>query len=169
MSEITGARATREIDWFISLATTAWSVGRQLRRDISLRLAPEEITAEDFLTLRLLDTARDGISQVELAEVLGISPAQTSGLVERLRQKGWITAHRDPHDRRRQCWIVTDAGREEDRRLSGLLEPIALISAHGLQLEDCYRLVALLGTFQGSAATTASAHSASSHDLQRAA
>lgn len=153
MSEHTGdGGATPEIGWFLSLATAAWSVGRQLRRDISLRLAPEEVTAEDFLTLRLLETTTDGISQVELAEVLGISPAQTSGLVERLRQRGWITPHRDPHDRRRQCWIVTDAGRNEDRRLVALLQPLAIISAHGLQREDCERLVVLLGRLQGSAA-----------------
>jgi DNA-binding MarR family transcriptional regulator len=158
MSEtIADNAAPQEMDWFLSLATTAWSIGRQLRRDIALQLAPEGITAEDFLTLHLLQTAQNGVSQVELAELLGISTAQTSGLVERVRQRGWITPHRDPQDRRRQCWIVTNEGRAEDQRLLALLQPLALISARGLALEDGRRLVQLLGQVTSLEAASATA------------
>jgi DNA-binding MarR family transcriptional regulator len=49
-------------------------------------------------------------NQRQLAAHIGISPAQTSDLVEKLRRRAWIDKVADPADRRRQCWRVTESG-----------------------------------------------------------
>jgi len=49
-------------------------------------------------------------SQGDLAELLGVSSAHISGLVEQLRQQGLLEGRRDPADRRRQTWRLTAAG-----------------------------------------------------------
>jgi hypothetical protein len=43
---------------------------------------------------------------------LGVSPAQVSALVERMRRKGLLDGCRPPGDRRRQMWRLTDRGRD---------------------------------------------------------
>jgi DNA-binding MarR family transcriptional regulator len=48
--------------------------------------------------------------QGELALALGISPAQTSALVEALRKRGFLQHERSPLDRRRQIWRLTAEG-----------------------------------------------------------
>jgi DNA-binding MarR family transcriptional regulator len=39
-----------------------------------------------------------------------VSPAQLSGLVERLGERGWLAGRRPLHDRRRQYWQTTPVG-----------------------------------------------------------
>jgi hypothetical protein len=49
-----------------------------------------------------------GICQREPDRLAGRRPS--SGVVERLRARGLLTAERLPQDRRRQCWRLTDLG-----------------------------------------------------------
>lgn len=49
--------------------------------------------------------------QAMLAEQLALSPAQLSGMVERLSALGLIEPEQLPHDRRRQAWRIARAGR----------------------------------------------------------
>ena len=41
---------------------------------------------------------------------IGVSPAQMSGMVERLRARGLVAMHRPAMDRRRQVWRTTAGG-----------------------------------------------------------
>ena len=84
---------------------------RQLRRTLSDRLSGWGLSDTDFLVLWLCHRAEPrGLVQRDLAEALGISPPQMSGLVERLRQQGLLTSRRCPLDRRRQLWGIDVAG-----------------------------------------------------------
>lgn len=49
-------------------------------------------------------------SQNDLAQTLGLSPAQVSCLVEQLRKQDWIAGTRAALDRRKQVWRLTDTG-----------------------------------------------------------
>ena len=51
-------------------------------------------------------------SQLELAERLGISTAQVSGVLQQLARRALIEGRRTPADRRRQVWCTTPAGRQ---------------------------------------------------------
>lgn len=80
-----------------------------------------------------------GVSQIELAREIGISTAQTSTLVEKLRRAGLVEGHRPAHDRRRQVWQLTERGRTV---LADLEQPLGAVSS---QFVDDHRptLIAL--------------------------
>jgi DNA-binding MarR family transcriptional regulator len=71
------------------------------------------LNAVEFSILYLCATRGDEpVPQNELAGQLGISPAQISTLVERLRAKDLIQAQRPAKDRRKKFWQTTARGNE---------------------------------------------------------
>ena len=54
---------------------------------------------------------RPALDQTSLRTELGLSAAQISMLVERMRIRGWIAREIAPEDRRRQWWRLTEEGR----------------------------------------------------------
>ncbi len=81
-------------------------------RELAHRLtAPDDATAAEILVLACFLELGETCQQSDLVERLGCSAAHVSGVVERLRQRGWMTADRAAADRRRQCWRITSAGR----------------------------------------------------------
>lgn len=84
---------------------------RLLRRWLNERLSGWGLSDVDFWVLWLCHRAApDGVVQHELAAAVGVSAAQMSGLVERLRQHGLLAGCRGDPDRRRQYWRLTTAG-----------------------------------------------------------
>jgi DNA-binding MarR family transcriptional regulator len=84
---------------------------RLLRVWLQDRLRPWKIRDTEFLVLWLCDRfAAQGVVQHELAAAVGVSEAQMSGLVERLRQNGLLVGCRGEPDRRRQYWRLTAEG-----------------------------------------------------------
>ena len=98
-----GDRVLRLIHW-----TSA--AGRSLRRQLAATAAELELSDHELLVVWLCSSAPR--IQVELATAVGVSPAQMSGMVERLRQRGLVEVHRQPLDRRRQFWRTSEAGGE---------------------------------------------------------
>lgn len=85
---------------------------RQFRRLLSDRLSALGLNDTEFTVLWLCQQAEPrGWVQRDLATALGVSPPQISGLVERLRQQGWLISRRCPLDRRRQLWGIASEGR----------------------------------------------------------
>jgi DNA-binding MarR family transcriptional regulator len=74
--------------------------------------------------------AERGVPQNLLVDEVGLSPAQTSGLLDRLRQRGLVTSRRPAQDRRRQLWRLEPDGRrllgEALTRIAGLAESALL-------------------------------------------
>ncbi len=84
------------------------TASRHLRRRLAEVAAAFELSDNELMVLWLCTGG--GRVQVELAGAIGISPAQMSGLVERLRSRGLVAMHRLARDRRRQLWCTTPAG-----------------------------------------------------------
>lgn len=95
-------------------ALDSWLVGaRRLGHELELCLAPWGLTEALFSLLWACgQVPRTGLSQSELAQQTGLSPAHVSGLVELLRRRGWLAGGRAAHDRRRQVWQLTVEGQE---------------------------------------------------------
>jgi len=86
---------------------------RLLRARLIERLGVRGLGDGDFWVLWLCSLAApNGFVQHELAASAGVSPAQMSGLVERLRQRGLLAGCRGDRDRRRQYWRLTPAGED---------------------------------------------------------
>jgi DNA-binding MarR family transcriptional regulator len=102
------------------------AASRQLRRRLGLLAESTGLTDCELLAIWLCLRSECGLVQGELAAAVGVSPAQMSGIVERLRQRGLIEMHRQIFDRRRQVWRGTAAGRQV---LDSLAAPLAHLSA----------------------------------------
>ncbi|HZL91939.1 MAG TPA: MarR family transcriptional regulator [Pirellulaceae bacterium] len=111
----------------LHLIQTASAAGRGLRRWLADRLARFELAETEFFVLWLCrqKSAHGGWVQGELAQAAGISPAQTSSLVERLRKRGLIDMKRSTMDRRRQVWHLLQEGEDLLSRIKTGLENVA--------------------------------------------
>lgn len=106
-------RCLSDAAWILDLTQHLARCTRLIRRILADRTAGYELSEIEFQLLwsfQSLESHRP--SQNELAQLLGISPAQISNLVEQLRKRGWIVGQRSQTDRRRQVWELTDAGLE---------------------------------------------------------
>jgi DNA-binding MarR family transcriptional regulator len=91
--------------------------GKLALRDLAAWLRGHGATEGEFRLLWLLyhgeghgACRRRAFDQARLAEQLVVSPAQVSGMVERLRSAALIDRVRDGADRRRQLWRLAAAG-----------------------------------------------------------
>ena len=91
--------------------------------------------------LALLDQ-RDGLSQLEVQQALGIQSGSISELISKLELKGLVCRGRDEADRRRVTLRLTDEGRRAAVRHG--VESDAVIRYANLSDEDKARLAALL-------------------------
>ena len=99
--------------------------GRQLRRVLAAFAAPWNVNDTEFLLLWSCNQAlENGLRQNDLAHTLGVSPAQMSGLVYDLRDRGLLTFERPQHDRRRQVLKITGQGRLLLQRILESLTPL---------------------------------------------
>lgn len=95
---------------------------RMLRTWLDERLRPWDLRDTEFWVLWLCSRfSPNGVVQHELAAVVGVSEAQMSGVVERLRQNGLLIGCRGEPDRRRQYWRLTAAGNERLTRIRAVL------------------------------------------------
>jgi DNA-binding MarR family transcriptional regulator len=97
---------------FLRLVLHISTVARAARRQLAEQVAGSELSEQEFLVLWLCgdDAALTHRGQGELAEVVGVSPAQMSGLVDRLRRRNLLQFERLGRDRRRQVWQLTAEG-----------------------------------------------------------
>jgi DNA-binding MarR family transcriptional regulator len=102
---------TDAADRLLRLVYRTGTAARQLRRLLSDRISQWELSDSEILILWLCwQPGKAGRVQGELATALGISPAQTSALVEGLRKRGLLLQERSALDRRRQMWQLTALG-----------------------------------------------------------
>jgi DNA-binding MarR family transcriptional regulator len=104
----------RPADWG-RFAQLTGACSRLLRRALGERLSQSSLTETEFLLFSACaeaEAASQGAAQIDLAKATGLSPAQISGVMERLREQGWIAPERKRDDRRRQHWRLTAEGRK---------------------------------------------------------
>lgn len=91
-----------------SLGFLLADVSRLLRRTFQQRMEGSELT---FAQARVLVniSRREGIRQVELAELLELQPIALVHLIDQLAQMGLVERHPDPNDRRAYQLFLTEA------------------------------------------------------------
>ena len=90
------------------------------------RKTPEELLGmrwRHFLVLSYL-AERDGVSQQDLGDVIGIDPNNLVLLLNELEASDFARRRRDPEDRRRHIVELTDTGRAALRRAERARETI---------------------------------------------
>ena len=85
--------------------------GRAAAWDLTALVERFGLKEIEFRLLWALLTGDTQLDQTQMAEFLGCSPAQVSGVVERQRSRGNISGQAATGDRRRQVWRITPQGR----------------------------------------------------------
>ena len=94
---------------FLHLAQRASNAARALRRLLADVASPHDLTDAELLVIWLC-ADQQGVVQGELAEAIGVSPAQMSGVADGLKRRGLLDMQRSTVDRRRQVWHPTGEG-----------------------------------------------------------
>ena len=97
---------------------------RILRNYIDQRAKERGTTRAQWVVLFRLRT-QEGLSQVDLAEVLELQPISLVRLLDRLVEQGLLERRHDPRDRRANQLFLTDAGRRLVDDLDSLRDALA--------------------------------------------
>jgi MarR family transcriptional regulator for hemolysin len=97
---------------------------RLLRNYIDHRAKSRGTTRAQWIVLFRL-RQQEGLSQVDLAEVLELQPISLVRLLDRLVEHGLLERRHDPRDRRANRLFLTVAGRQLVDDLDGLRDAIA--------------------------------------------
>jgi len=104
------------------------AAGRTLARQLAVALRDYQLSEAEFRLLWLLSEVTErGTEQNVLAKRLGLSPAQVSATVEKLRGQQVIALVVDPADRRRKLWQLTPSG---SKRLQPILAALELAACN---------------------------------------
>ncbi|THD70895.1 MAG: MarR family transcriptional regulator [Bradyrhizobium sp.] len=97
---------------------------RLLRNYIDHRAKGRGSTRAQWIVLFRL-REHEGLSQVDLAEVLELQPISLVRLLDRLVEHGLLERRHDPRDRRANRLFLTDSGRRLVDDMDGLRDSIA--------------------------------------------
>ena len=97
---------------------------RLLRNHIDHRAKQQGTTRAQWIVLFRL-RQNEGLSQVDLAEVLELQPISLVRLLDRLVEHGLLERRHDPKDRRANRLFLTAKGRKLVDELDGLRDAIA--------------------------------------------
>ena len=105
---------------------------RFLRNYIDQRAKTRGTTRAQWIVLFRL-REQEGLSQVDLAEVLELQPISLVRLLDRLVEHGLLERRSDPKDRRANRLFLTRAGRQLADDLDSLRDAIAADVFQGIQ------------------------------------
>jgi DNA-binding MarR family transcriptional regulator len=107
---------------------------RLLRNYIDHRAKSRGTTRAQWIVLFRL-REQEGLSQVDLADVLELQPISLVRLLDRLVEHGLLERRHDPKDRRANRLFLTTRGRELVDDLDSLRDTIAIDVLHGVPTE----------------------------------
>lgn len=97
---------------------------RLWRRALDHRLAAVGIHDASWAPLIRMDEAGDGLSQKQLAALVGLDGSTLVRLIDRLEAKGQVERRADTDDRRTKRLFLTLAGRDAVQGIRGHLQQI---------------------------------------------
>jgi MarR family transcriptional regulator for hemolysin len=88
------------------------------------RLEPSGISSSQWQVLNLLQASRSALTQVEIADALGIEGPSVVRLLDRLMSKGWIVRKPCPGDRRARHVKLTPKARTLMRKAEAIIRSL---------------------------------------------
>lgn len=97
-------------------------IARLRNRFFDKLMMPHNLTAAQVRVVNLL-LRRPGISQVELARILGIGTVAVSAQIDRMERDGWVVRKPDLKDRRsNRVWLTPAGAAKEEALIAGFAE-----------------------------------------------
>ena len=107
-----------------------------LRRAVATRLADEEITIRQWEVLACSALKPDNLSQVELADMLGIEAPTLAGVLRRMERDGWLTREPCEDDKRRKLLSPTDKAQALWSRMVECCHEVRQQATEGISREE---------------------------------
>lgn len=118
-------------------------VARQLARALHERIAPLGVVPGQFPQLLAL-YERDGITQQELCDLVGIEQPTMANTLARMERDGLVERRAHPSDGRKQRIFLTEKARSLKRPLTRAAHAVNALAASGLPPEDREKLMSLI-------------------------
>ncbi len=96
--------------------------------------------SQGHVLIHILNYAGDGMSATDLHQHLELSRATVSGLLKKLRMKGYIEFKDDRSDNRLKMIMVTEKGSQLKAQLDDQLNQAAVIVYHGFSDQELLML-----------------------------
>ena len=122
-------------------------LARQLARALHDRIAPLGVVPGQFAQLLAL-YERDGVTQKELCEIVGIEQPTMANTLGRMERDGLVERRPHPDDRRKQLIYLTDKARGLEGRLTEAAESVNTLATVGLAASERSTLLRLIATVQ---------------------
>jgi MarR family transcriptional regulator for hemolysin len=132
-----------EYDWDHSLGYWLCLTSQTLRRALNAELARENITIRQWEVLACLALAGGELTQVELAERLGVEAPTLNGLVDRMVRGEWLERRHCDFDRRRRPVRPTAKAELLWKRMVACAHRVRARAVEGLCPEDISRVKAV--------------------------
>jgi DNA-binding MarR family transcriptional regulator len=126
---------------FLNLLRTA----DQLQRRLHITLKPHGLTVTQYNALRILRGAGDHpLSCSEIGERLISQEPDITRLLDRMERNGWIQRERDHRDRRLVLSRITAEGREQLKKLDGIVDHCVEQMLQHMKTADLQQMIARL-------------------------
>ncbi len=108
---------------------------RSFQRSLQIRLADHEVPFGHWTFLRVL-WERDGLTQKQLSDEVGVMEPTTFSAVKAMESRGWVERRQLAENRKNIYVFLTDAGRALKATLVPLAEQVNCLAVSGLSPED---------------------------------
>lgn len=108
---------------------------RSFQRSLQMRLAEHDVPFGHWTFLRAL-WERDGLTQKQLSDQVGVMEPTTFAAVKAMETRGWIERRQMAENRKNMHVYLTDAGRCLKEKLVPLAEEVNSLSVTGLSDTD---------------------------------
>lgn len=108
---------------------------RSFQRSLQLRLVEYEVPFGHWTFLRVL-WERDGLTQKQLSDEVGVMEPTTVTVVRAMERRGWIERRQMATNKKNVHIFLTDEGRALKAKLVPMAEAVNRIGAAGLSPED---------------------------------
>lgn len=133
-----------QLNWDQRLGFLMHDVSRLRRKVFDEVMKPEGVTRSQWWVMAYL-SRHDGMSQSDLAEMLGIGRAALGGLIDRLESQDLVRRGADGEDRRAKLVFLTPAGSGMIDRMRARSDQMSEIILQGLSVAQRHELADMLG------------------------
>ena len=108
---------------------------RSFQRSLQVRLADHDVPFGHWTFLRVL-WERDGLTQKQLSDEVGVMEPTTFAAVKAMESRGWVERRQLAENRKNVYVFLTDAGRALKAKLVPLAEQVNCLGVAGLSADD---------------------------------
>ena len=116
----------------------------RIKRLADENLANENVTIEQVKILGMISRNGGRVSQKEIELAFGVRRSTVTSAMQNLEKKGYIKREANPEDSRSKIVLLTDEGKEKNRKLKSFIDELEAKLVSCLDNDESDRLKELL-------------------------